>query len=95
MSSVVAASESDRTIGSSSLSGGAGRFCSGEGRRAGGRAVSGVDLDPITDSEDPAGVEDIPADGILAGTPLGSLGPEGAPEGAGAQKYYALLHKIP
>ena len=46
--------------------------------------VGGVGLDLVADPEGPTGVEGEPADGDPVGTPLHSVGPEGAPDEIGS-----------
>ena len=48
--------------------------------------MPGVDLDPIADPEGPAGVEGVPNDGTPARASLGSMVPEGMPEGVRGPK---------
>ena len=79
-------STSDRTFGSTSIDVsdtgiGVGRSNSGEGLGTNGRAVAGVD--PVADPKGPGGAKGKPAGSVQAGTPLGSMGPEGVLEGAG------------
>ena len=52
------------------------------GLDTGGRFVAEVGPDPLADPEGLTGVKGKPADGDPAGLPLGSMGPESAPEGA-------------